>query len=221
MHWGTDTEGQQTKQRAVFASKKPVYPRPPRPVTAPAPPLSRMIQPHIPDSSSSSTVSSDSMAPSSSGSQGSNSDDSGSGSSSDSDSGQESEEEEQKLGLSYATTDPDQDSDRCLRDRCLQPLHKLQQQSFLPGGTQDADPMAEPSGLVWQNSGFMTPFSSRLVGLRQGHSRQISTAATGVTSVQGRGTGPAARSAVICCLTCLLNHSRHLHQHSPHSIYPH
>ena len=172
---------------------------------APAPPLSRMAQQHMSDSSSSSVFSSDSTASSSSGSEGSETDDSGSASSSESESGQESDQEQQELGMSYATTDFGQLPDRCLSDRCLQPLHKLQQQSFMPGGKQDAEGVAEPSGLVWQNSGFMTPFSPRLVGPMRGDSRQISTAATGVTSVQGRGTGLAVCSAVIDFLTCLLN----------------
>lgn len=199
MHWGTDTEAQQSKQRAGFASKKPVHPRPPRPVTDPAPPLSRVTQQHMSDSSSSSTVTPDSTTPSSSGSQGSDSDDSGTESSSESESGSESDVEQQRLGMSHTPPDSDQLPDRCLRDRCLQSLHKLQQQSFMPGGKQDADPMADPSGLVWQNSGFMTPFSPRLVGLRRGESRQISTAATGVTSVQGRGKRT-------CCTLCCGQH---------------
>ena len=201
-------------QRTGFARKKALYPRPPHPFTAPAPPMSRMIQQHVSDTSSSSALSSDLLAPSSSGSQGSDSGDSGAESSSESESGQESDEEQQKIEMSHAIIDSEQLPDTCLGDRCLQPLHKLQQPSFVPGGKQDADAMAQPSGLVWQNSGFMTPFSPRLVGLRRGDSRQISTAATGVTSVQGRGTSPAACSAVVCYLSCLMSHSSHLQQHS-------
>ena len=201
MHWGTDKEAQQSTQKAGFASKKPVYPRPPRPVTAPAPFVSRMVQQHMSDSSSSSSVTSDSATPSSSGSQGSDSDNSGSETSSDSESGSASDVEQQRLGMSRTPQDSDQLPDRCLRDRCLQPLHKLQQQSFMPGGKQDADPMADPSGLVWQNSGFMTPFSPRLVGPRRGESRQVSTAATGVTSVQGKGK---RSRCTFCCGQCLV-----------------
>ena len=206
VHWGTDTQGQQSMHRPKFASKKALPPRPPRPVTAPMPPLCRMIQQHMSDSSSSTALSSDSRTPSSSGSQESETDDSGS----------ESDEEQNVASeMSYGITDLDQLPDRCLRDRCLQPLHKLQQQSFMPCDKQDADAMAEPSGLVWQDSGFMTPFSPRLVGPRRGDSRQISTAATGVTSVQGRGTGPAACSTVVWCLICVFACSRHLQQYSP------
>lgn len=111
---------------------------------------------------------------------------------------------------SIVTTDSQQLPDGCLRDRCLQPLHKLQQQSFMPGGRQGGDSTAESLGLVWQDSGFMTPFSPRLVGLKRGESRQISTAATGVTSVSARGECPPAQSAVLV-LTSLQNHVR---QHS-------
>ena len=184
VHWGSDTEGQQTMHRTGVASKKAVCPRPPRPGMPPTLPLSRLTQKHISDSSSSTSVGSDLPSPSNSGSQGSHSDDSGSESSSES----EHESDVEQLGMSpVVSTDSQQLPDGCLRDRCLQPLHKLQQQSFMPGGRQGGDSVAEPTGLVWQDSGFMTPFSPRLVGLPRGESRQISTAATGVTSVSARG----------------------------------
>lgn len=184
--------------RTGFASKKAVCPRPPRPGMPLTLPLSRMTQKHISDSNSSTTVSSDPISPSSSGSQGSRSDDSGSESSSESE--HEFDVEQHMLRMSAsepATTDSHQLPDQCLRDRCLQPLHKLQQQSFMPGGRQGGNPMAEPPGLVWQDSGFMTPFSPRLVGLKRGESRQISTAASGVTSVSGRGE---RSSCTVCCV---------------------
>lgn len=184
--------------RTGFASKKAVCPRPPRPGMPPTLLLSRMTQKRISDSSSSTSVSSDPASPSSSGSQGSHSDDSGSESSSES----EHESDVEQLGMSAnesPSTDSHQIPDGCLGDRCLQPLHKLQQHSFMPGGRQGGDPAAEPLGLVWQNSGFMTPFSPRLVGLKRGESRQISTAATGVTSVSARGT----RSCCTVCRVCV------------------
>ena len=183
VHWDTDMENQQTMKKSSFASKKAVHARPPRPVTAPTPTphLSHMTQKRISDStgSSISTIGSH------------DSPESGSECSSESDSEPEAETEHQDhMVRGDMAADSDQLPDRCLRDRCLRPLHKLQQQSFVPDGKnaeRKADPRADPSGLVWQDSGFMTPFTPELLVQRRGQAREISTAATGVTTVQGSG----------------------------------
>ncbi|KAL0041407.1 hypothetical protein WJX79_002332 [Trebouxia sp. C0005] len=62
----------------------------------------------------------------------------------------------------------------------------------LPRG-KEQNPQAEPGGLIWQNSGFLMPFTPDLVTLKRGQSRQISTAATGV-SVLDSGTVPSLRA---------------------------
>lgn len=186
VHWNTEM------QRSGLASKKALYARPPRPGTAPTPPLSKTTRTHVSASSSNSALVA-SSAPSSSGSHGSDSDDSGSELSFKSESGQDFAVEQHRPETAI---DLDRLPDSCMKDRCLRPLHKLQEQSFMPSGSH-ADPMAEPPQLVWQNSGFMTPFTPGLFGPKQGQSRQISTAATGVSSVQGRGKQGAC-SALLC-----------------------
>ena len=185
-------ENQQAWTQAGFATKKAVHARRP-PVTSPGPSpdahplLSEMTQKRLSVSSSGSVSASmsESALETDSKSHASESDDSSPDSSSGSEYESDSEQRMQQHSIrEHVIGDFEQLSDRCLRDRCLRPLHKLQHQSFLPGG-KSVDPKAEPSGLVWQDSGFMTPFTPELLGLKRGQSRQISTAATGVTTVHG------------------------------------
>ena len=173
-------QGQQTMQRSDLAPKKPVFNRPPRLGTAPTPPLSRMPRKSLSNLSSSSASSLTSATSSSSDAQESESGDPGSESSSELQ--QESDMERPRRGRPHhelVTTASDQLSELPCKQR-------QQHHSFTLGGTH-ADPKAEPPGLVWQDSGFMVPFTPEAFVPKRGQSRQISTAATGVTSVLGRG----------------------------------
>lgn len=173
-------QGQQTILRPGLASQKAMNYPPPRPSTAPTAPQPRMPRKSLTNLSSSNSSSSLDSGTSSSRSEGSDSHDSGSESSSDFESRQESDADHPRLRRRA------HEHKKTASDQLPEPLRKLQQQSFTAGGTH-ADPMAEPSGLVWQGSGFMIPFTPEMFGPKGGQHWQISTAATGVTSVPGRG----------------------------------
>ena len=190
-------ENQQTLARTGFATKKAVPASPPRPATSPTPApnpspfLSKMTQQRLSDSSGGSVSfsSSESTSAITSRSHASESSDSNSNLSSESGSGYDFDSQQQGQQRSMrgrVAGDFEQLPDRCLKDRCLRPLHKLQHHSFLPGG-KEVDPKAQSSGLIWQDSGFMTPFRPELLSLKRGQSSQISTAATGVTTIHGLG----------------------------------
>ena len=73
----------------------------------------------------------------------------------------------------------------------------------MPSG-KEASPKAEPGGLIWQNSGFMTPFTPELLTVKHGQIKQISTAATGVCTLLDSGM---KRSVI------LSNQLQHLRMH--------
>ena len=196
-------ENKGTMKPRLATAHKAVAMRPPRPVTAPTPPLPRGA-PHRPSASSSgSRPASGRHAASDATSHSAESDfdesDSGetdSEASSESVSGDDDDSQSSSsrtnrnggrfLQASDHVSSWDQLPDRCLRDRCLRPLSKLQQQNFMTSG-KEQNPHAEPGGLIWQNSGFLMPFTADLVTLKHGQSRQISTAATGVSTVLDLG----------------------------------
>ena len=199
-------ENKGTMQPQRFTSQKAVHARAPRLATAPTQPLSRTLPTRPSESVSSMTPNSNSDSDTDSGA-GSDSADSDSDESvSEASSAAESESRLESRDASSRAHQSggsflsdyiswDQLPDRCMRDRCLRPLSKLQQQTFMPSG-QAKTPKAQPEGLIWQNSGFMTPFNPELLTLKRGQSKQISTAATGVTTglVSGRP----------CPQTCLM-----------------
>ena len=161
--------------------------RPPRPFTAPNGPQSGTAPIRPVQSCQSMDGASDSASDASSDSDPAESD---SGDSQDSSSSSESQHDVKKgalegsLGqvadLTQGVGDDEAAMDQ-LPDRCLRPLSKLQQSSFMPAA--QAAPAAESHGLVWQNSGFMTPFTPELLGLKREQSRQTSTAVTGMTAI--------------------------------------
>ncbi len=204
-------ENKGTVKPRLTSAHKAVAVRPPRPATAPTPPLPRGA-PHRPSTSSSGSRSAsgrhaasdatshsaesdfdesnsgetDSEASSESVSDDDDDDDDDNDNDSPSSSSRMNGDGGRFLPASDHVSSWDQLPDRCLRDRCLRPLSKLQQQNFLTSG-KEQHPQAEPEGLIWQNSGFMTPFTPDLVTLKRGQSRQISTAATGVSIVLDSG----------------------------------
>lgn len=210
VHWDEDMENKSTMKPRLASAHKAVAVRPPRFVTAPTPPLPRGA-PHRPSASSSGSRSASgrhaaSDATSHSAESGFDESDSGetdSEASSESVSDDDDDDDDDDnnspssssrmngnggrfLPASDHVSSWDQLPDRCLRDRCLRPLSKLQQQNFMISG-KEQNPQAEPGGLIWQNSGFMTPFKPDLVTLKRGQSRQISTAATGVSTILDSG----------------------------------
>jgi len=203
VHWDENMENKSTMKPRLATAHKAVAVRPPRPVTAPAPPLPRGA-PHRPSASSSGSRSASgrhAASDATSHSAESDSDESDSGetnseassesvSGNDDDSQGSSSRMNGDSGRSLQASDHvsswEQLPDRCLRDRCLRPLSKLQQQNFMTSG-KEQNPQAEPGGLIWRNSGFMTPFTPDLVTLKRGQSRQISTAATGVSTILDSG----------------------------------
>ncbi|DBA85342.1 TPA: hypothetical protein ACH3X2_006025 [Trebouxia sp. C0005] len=210
VHWDEDMENQGSMKPRLASAQKAVAVRPPRPVTAPTPPLPRG-PPYRPSASSSDSRSASShhaASDATSHSPESHSDESDAGetdseasSESLSDDGDDDDPPSSSSRMNGGGSTFLQDSDhvswdqlpdRCLRDRCLRPLSKLQQQNFMTSG-KEQNPQAEPGGLIWQNSGFLMPFTPDLVTLKRGQSRQISTAATGV-SVLDSGTVPSLRA---------------------------
>ncbi len=204
VHWDEDMENKGTMKPRLASAHKAVAMRPPRPVTASTPPLPRGA-PHRPSASSSGSRSasgrhaaSDATSHSAESDSGETDSEASSESVSDGDDDDDDEDDSPSsssrtngdggrfLPASDHVSSRDQLPDRCLRDRCLRPLSKLQQQNFMTSG-KEQNPQAEPGGLVWQNSGFMTPFTPDLVTLKRGQSRQISTAATGVSTVLDSG----------------------------------
>lgn len=192
VHWDTNIEHQQTMKPAVFASQKAVHVRPPRPTTAPLP-ATPSRRPAGPTSGNRPESDSELASNASSGSAESDSENSDSDASYESESDTESEAPpfnshriDGRLPAHVDHADREQLPDRCLRDRCLRPVTKLQQETFMPTGKQE-NPKAEPQGLIWQNSGFMTPFTPELLNLKHGRSKQISSAASGVTTLQDTG----------------------------------
>ncbi|KAL0042447.1 hypothetical protein WJX77_012691 [Trebouxia sp. C0004] len=147
LHWDEDMENNVSVKPRLATAHKAVALRPPRPVTAPTPPLPR----------------------------GDDDDSQSSSSRMNGDGGR-------FLQASDHVSSWDQLPDSCLRDRCLRPLSKLQQQNFMTSGHEQS-PQAEPGGLIWQNSGFLIPFTPDLVTLKRGQSRQISTVLNSGTSV--------------------------------------
>ncbi len=220
VHWDEDMENKGTMKPRVASAHKAVALRPPRPVTASTPPLPRGA-PHRPSASSSGSRSASgrhAASDATSHSAESYFDESDSGetdseASSESVSGDDDDDDDEPSSSSRMNGDggrflpasdhvssSDQLPDRCLRDRCLRPLSKLQQQNFMTSG-KEQKPQAEPGGLIWQNSGFVTPFTLDLVTLKRGQSRQISTAATGVSTVLDSGRH---EHQAVCAKTCIV-----------------
>ena len=209
VHWDEDMENKGTMKPRLVSAHKAVTVRPPRPVTAPTPLLPRGA-PHRPSAASSGSHSASgrhasSDATSHSAESDFNESDSGetdseaSCESVSSDDDDDDDDEDSPSSSSRMNGDGgrflpasdhvsswDQLPDRCLRDRCLRPLSKLQQQNFMTS-VREQNPQAEPGGLIWQTSGFVIPFTPDLVTLKRGQSRQISTAATGVSAVLDSG----------------------------------
>ena len=197
VHWDSNMEHQQTMKPAVFASQKAVHVRAHRPTTAPLP-ATPSRRPAGPTSGNHPESDSELASNASSGSAESDSENSDS-EKSDSDASYESESDTEgeappfnshhiggRVPAHVDHANRDQLPDRCLRDRCLRPVTKLQQETFMPTGKQE-NLKAEPEGLIWQNSGFMTPFTPELLNLKHGRSKQISSAASGVTTLQDTG----------------------------------
>ena len=221
VHWDEDMENQGSMKPRLASAQKAVAVRPPRPVTAPTPPLPRG-PPYRPSASSSGSRSASShhaASDATSHSPESHSDESDAGetdseasSESLSDDGDDDDPPSSSSRMNGGGSTFLQDSDhvswdqlpdRCLRDRCLRPLSKLQQQNFMTSG-KEQNPQAEPGGLIWQNSGFLMPFTPDLVTLKRGQSRQISTAATGVSVLDSGRHEHHLLSQVVLVNSCIV-----------------
>ena len=209
VHWDEDMENKGTTKPRSASAHKAVAARPPRPVTAPTPPLLKGA-PRRPSASSSGARSASGrraasnatshLAESDSDESDASETDSEASCESVSDDDDEDHDDDSPSSSSRMNGDGDrflqasdhvsswdQLPDRCLRDRCLRPLSKLQQQNFMTSGTEQNPQAPGPGGIIWQNSGFMTPFIPDLVILKRGQSREISTGATGVSTLLDSG----------------------------------
>ena len=180
VHWDSNMVRQPLARPSPTSLQRGGSMRPPRPFTAPNGSESRALSKRPSHANSSVGNLSGSDSNTSSDSDESDSDEPDSRSSSDPSSAIDSSRQDSSARSNSKQSDALDESPEQLPDRCLRPLSKLQQASFMPAGQEIG--MAEPHGLIWQNSGFMTPFTPEILNIKRGQSRQMSTAATGLTA---------------------------------------
>lgn len=212
MHWDENMQSKSTIKPPASPIQKADREGRPHSAMAPTPPLARapMLRPSTSSSGRSLVLDSQAMMEASSDSAESDSGETDSESSCGSESDVEDESSHgASLRMYQASGRFPPDSDQVpwgqLPDRCLRPLSKLQQPSFMPSG-KAASPKAEPGGLIWQNSGFMMPFTPELLTVKHGQIKQISSSATGISTLLDSGMKSYHTLPAIAILSSQLQH---------------